>query len=235
VQEVWQRLGEVEAHWSVATIEDFRPDRIQQSLATFFATGERDIETLWCTLRRVGIDTTRLATALDFGCGVGRLSMALAKRVRALESADVSASHLKLAQEAAVERQQINIRFHHLKRIGDIADLPEVDLVYSVIVLQHNPPPVIRSIFAQLLGRLSQGGVAVIQVPTYLPEGYAFDAEAYGTTHSSQMEMHPLPQRVAFSVIRSAGCEVLEVLEDAWTGYGCGARSNTFVIQRPAL
>jgi len=32
-----------------------------------------------------------------------------------------------------------------------VANLPRVDLVYSVIVLQHNPPPVIHALFAGLL------------------------------------------------------------------------------------
>ena len=147
---------------------------------------------------------------------------------------DVSASHLGIAREALERRGLTNVRTHLLETIEGVDALPPVDLVYSVIVLQHNPPPVIRALFAGLLGRLNPRGVAVIQVPTYMPAGYRFDLEEYERTGGKDMEMHPLPQREAFAIAKAAGVDVLEVLEDSWTGIGAGARSNTFVLQRPA-
>ena len=49
------------------------------SLAEFFATGDRDVEqTLGMIRRRFGDFTPR--SALDFGCGVGRLLIPMAKR-----------------------------------------------------------------------------------------------------------------------------------------------------------
>jgi len=51
-------------------------------------------------LERNGIDTSRLARVMDFGCGVGRLTLALAKNFRQVEAVDVSASHLAVAREA---------------------------------------------------------------------------------------------------------------------------------------
>jgi len=63
----------------------------------------------------------------------------------------------------------------------------------------------------------------VIQVPTYLPAGYRFDASEYEAQTPGGMEMHPLPQREVFAIARAAGVDVLEVLEDGWTGYGAGS------------
>jgi hypothetical protein len=45
--------------------------------------------------------------------------------------------------------------------------LPKVDAVVTLIVLQHNPPPVIKLILRSLLDALKQGGVAYFQLLTY--------------------------------------------------------------------
>jgi hypothetical protein len=123
------------------------------------------------------------------------------------------------------------VRLHRLESIDGVDELPRVDLVYSIIVLQHNPPPVMRELFGRLLGRLNEGGVAVIQVPTYLA-GYRFDVNDYLATSGEQMEMHALPQREVFALARRAATDVLEVFEDQWTGWGAGSQSNTFVLRR---
>jgi SAM-dependent methyltransferase len=164
---------------------------------------------------------------------VGRLTVALARHFRQVIGVDVSASHLAVARAELARRGIANASTQLLERIDGVDTLPRVDLVYSVIVLQHNPPPVIHALFSGLLGRLEPGGVAVIQVPTYLPVGYRFDLGEYESGGGQEMEMHALPQRVIFALARAAGVEVLEVLEDGWTGYGAGSRSNTFVMRVP--
>lgn len=233
VQETWHALGEEQPHWSVVTAEEFRPGRIGESLESFYASGEANVATLMRTLARNGIDASRLRRCMDFGCGVGRLTVALAKRFPEVVAVDVSASHLAVARESLSRFGIANASLHRLEAIADVAGLPAVDLVYSVIVLQHNPPPVMHALFEGLLARVAPGGAAVIQVPTYLPVGYRFDLAEYEKGDGREMEMHPLPQREVFALARAAGMEVLEVLEDAWTGFGSGSRSNTFVMRRP--
>jgi SAM-dependent methyltransferase len=232
VQTTWQLLGEQKPHWSVATVDAFQPGRIDGALDDFYATGEANVATLMRTLERNGINPARIQTCMDFGCGVGRLSVALASRFAQVVSVDVSASHLAVAREAFARRGITNASIHHLETIGGLAALPFVDLIYSLIVLQHNPPPVIKEVLQGLLGRLNPGGVAVIQIPTYLPAGYRFDFAEYERRASGDMEMHALPQRDVFKVARDEETDVLEVMEDAWTGFGFGSRSNTFVLRR---
>jgi len=189
---------------------------------------------LLSTLSRNQIAVANLKTCIDFGCGVGRLSVALAAQFDQVTAVDVSASHLAIANQVFTKRHISNVATLHLAQITDVHTLPCVDLIYSVIVLQHNPPPVIRYLLCALFGRLNPGGVAVIQLPTYLPKGYRFVANEYLVNGGTGMEMHALPQRVIFRDARTSGIDVLEVLEDSWTGYGVGSCSNTFVFQRPA-
>ena len=49
----------------------------------------------------------------------------------------------------------------------DIEGLPKADVIYSVIVLQHNPPPIMAIIVRQFMKGLNPGGVAYFQLPTY--------------------------------------------------------------------
>jgi len=231
VQAVWKRLGETRPHWSVLTGDEFLPERIDKTVDEFYRSGVSNIATMLKTLERNGIDASRLRTVMDFGCGLGRLSAALSPHFERVTGVDISPSHLALAREAIARRALANVDFVQLEAIDAVDRLPQVDLVFSVIVLQHNPPPVILALFKALLGRVKPGGAAVIQIPTYLPAGYSFDVERYFREGGKDMEMHAIPQHEAFAAIRGAGMELLEVIDDSWTGMG---RSNTFVMRRPA-
>jgi SAM-dependent methyltransferase len=233
VQEVWHALGKEKPHWSVVTADSFRPQNVEQSLDAFYASGERNVATLLKTLERNAIDVARLRRCLDFGCGVGRLTASLAPHFAEVVAVDISASHLEVARDALARRGVANVNWMLLETIEGVARLPAADLVVSLIVLQHNPPPVMRALLDGLLGRLAPGGAAVIQIPTYLPVGYAFDARAYLEKPAEGMEMHALPQREVFAAARAADVDVVETLEDLWIGYGAGSRSNTFVFRRP--
>ena len=85
-----------------------------------------------------------------------------------------------------------------------MVNLEQADLVYSVIVLQHNPPPVIHMLVRAFLKALNPGGVAYFQVPTYRV-GYRFSPGEYleneGKTHA-MMEMHVIPH-----IIFQTACE----------------------------
>lgn len=75
--------------------------------------------------------------------------------------------------------------------------------------------------------------MAYFQVPTYAA-AYRFfigDYLARGLD-AGHIEMHHLPQREAFRIARDAGCDVLEVREDDWTGRRHIEISNTFLLQR---
>lgn len=232
VQSVWKRLGETKPHWSVLTGDEFLPDKIGKTVDEFYRSGVSNITTLMRTLARNGIDAAKLRICMDFGCGLGRLTAALSPHFERVIGVDISSSHLAIAREEIAKRGLANVSFEQLEAIDAVERLPQVDLVFSVIVLQHNPPPVIRALFAALLGRVAPGGAAVIQIPTYLPGDYSFDVERYLREGGKDMEMHAIPQHEAFALVRAAGMEVLEVIDDAWTGMG---RSNTFVVRRPVI
>lgn len=233
VQAAWEHLGATEPHWSVLTAEQFKQSRIAENEEAFYLTGKPNVETLWHTLARNGVDPTGYKTCLEYGCGLGRVTRWLAERFTTVYGYDISRAHLEGAAHYLARRSIGNVEWRHVSGPDDLDVLPRVDVVYSVIVLQHNPPPVMAMIVEALLAALNPGGVAYFQVPTY-QRGYRFVCSEYLAASPARrgMEMHVLPQHVVFDLANRADAQVLEVFEDTWTGIADGGRSNTFVIQK---
>jgi SAM-dependent methyltransferase len=234
IQNTWQHLGETEPHFSVFTSELFESDKIQDTQSLFYATGQQEVMRLFKALDRNHIDYSRFASCLEYGCGVGRVTRWLAEKFSRIYGYDISQSHLRIAEIYLAQEKIRNVTLHHLRRVQDIKNLPKVDLVYSIIVLQHNPPPIIRFIVQEFINILNPGGIAFFQVPTYRL-GYEFSLDKYlhHAAEKQQMEMHVLPQNQIFEVVHQAGGRVVEVLENNLTGeVPYKEMSNTFLIQK---
>jgi SAM-dependent methyltransferase len=214
VENCWRRLGETEPHWSVLTVPRFKPDQIDENSPEFYASGEHDVRRWQAAADRCGVALPLQGTCFELGCGVGRITLWLAKSFRHVIGADISPSHLALAEQAVRQADCNNIELRLVNRLDALEQLPAFDGFFSMIVLQHNPPPVARWLLLTLLSKLKPGGIGYFQVPTVLPH-YSFNAAAYLAelpTHG-QMEMHVLPHEVVLATVREAGCELLDAAE----------------------
>jgi SAM-dependent methyltransferase len=234
IQDTWEQLGEKEPYFSVFTSEQFKQAKIKDNMDAFYATGRHNVEGMFKTLARNGIDCTRFRSCLEFGCGVGRNTRWLCERFARVYGYDISKSHLRIAENYFTGQKIRNATFQRLRRVQDIKTLPAVDLVYSILVLQHNPPPIIELIVRQFIKILNPGGIAFFQVPTYR-SGYVFTLQDYfrDEIQTRKMEMHVLPQKQIFEIVRQEGGQVFEVLEDTLTGeVPYQEMSNTFIIHK---
>jgi 2-polyprenyl-3-methyl-5-hydroxy-6-metoxy-1,4-benzoquinol methylase len=233
IQHVWENLGETEPHWSVLSSDLFKTSRIEVTRSEFYKSGFDNVETLFKTLERNNIDIAPLKTCLEYGCGLGRVTYWLAQRFDKVIGYDISRSHLQLAKKYLDEVGIQNVALHHVKQPQDIDSFSKADVVYSVIVLQHNPPPIISKTIQGLIRALSRGGIAFFQVPTYRL-GYRFSVSEYLASEATkgEIEMHVLPQSEIFDILRKEDAKVIDVLEDNWTGLRNGERSNTFLVQK---
>jgi len=111
--------------------------------------------------------------------------------------------------------------------------LPQVDVIYSIIVLQHNPPPVIDRILGTFARILKPGGIAYFQVPTYV-QGYSFDLGEYleSKVGTPSMEMHVYPQDRVFRRFAEYNAVPVAVVEDDATAMHAFGRSNTFLFAK---
>jgi SAM-dependent methyltransferase len=218
VQESWRVLGETEPHWSVSTNDQFRADKIGENLEAFYSSGPNDLRDIRAFFNRNSKDVGAVKTAVELGCGVGRATSALARQFLQVVGVDISRPHLEQARQWLDDRQVRNVSLLALERIESLDALPSFEFFYSMIVLQHNPPPVIARLLEEMLGRLAVGGVAMFQVPTYC-SGYSFIWSEYLNDHLTPgMEMHVFPQPRIFELFARHRIRPLEVHEDHWTG-----------------
>ena len=228
IAKAWRSFGETEPHWSVLVDDGYRQENLQANIDRFYRSGEADIDVHFNFLRRLPHPTS-FDKVLDFGCGVGRLTLALAPHARRVVGVDISPPHLKLAAERAGAQSIANVAFEAIASVDDLDRYRDFDLAISRIVLQHNPPPVMAALLTALLRALAPGGVAIVQIPTFI-SGYSFSAAEYLANEQPQMEMNFLPQPAIYRLIDAADCRVIEVREDG--AAGDNALSHTFVMQR---
>ena len=226
VARVWSGLGETDAHWSVLTETRFRAGALDDAaLAAFQETGAGEVRRLLAWLRRAGITPGPEWVCAEFGCGVGRITRNLAPLFRRVIGFDVSAPHLRAAAAGLAADGRRNVELVQVRGPMDLAALQGVDLFYSVISLQHSPPPVIVDVLRRAFAGLRPGGCAFFQVPTYA-QGYAYPAEA----GAEVMEMHFVPQGTVLAAAHRAGLRVAEVQPDWCTGRQDAWISNTFLL-----
>ncbi|MCU0616457.1 MAG: class I SAM-dependent methyltransferase [Gemmatimonadaceae bacterium] len=136
----------------------------------FFETGEREIATVVQYLGTLSTSVAR-ARALDFGCGVGRLTLALSRYFEMVVGVDISSSMVTAAE--AFNTQTARVRYivndgDDLRQFGDAS----FDFIYSNLTLQHVPPAAALSYIAEFVRLLRPGGVACFQLcigPLILP------------------------------------------------------------------
>ena len=139
---------------------------------------------------------------------------------------DISQGNLNLAREHLSQSGIKNVDLVLLRDLADIEQTSNFDFFYSIIVLQHNPPPVIAKFLRIIMANLNSGGAFLFQLPTHVHK-YKFSAEAYLRSNpvGNSFEMHALPMHIALEIIQEAGGSLKEALADGWTGlYG----SHTF-------
>ena len=88
-----------------------------------------------------------------------------------------------------------------------------------MVVLQHNPPPIMRHVLGLVLAKLKPGGIGYFQVPTY-GLGYSFDSERYlaNPPNSAEPEMHVFPQPELHALLEEQDCRLIELREDPIPG-----------------
>jgi SAM-dependent methyltransferase len=232
----WTRFGNSEPYWSVLSEPQYLMEKIGETREAFLESGRENMERLFATLRRNGIAIDPSWEVLELGCGLGRTTRWLSEHFRRIVAMDVSSSHLELAQKLNVDAPNVDrIAWAKLGSRNELSALPAFDLFFSMIVLQHNPPPVIGMVLESVAEKLRPGGYAFFQVPTY-QRGYSFDVDSYLllSAHEPNIEMHAFPQGEVFRIFRERGCIPLEVFEDGLSGHRDNHRSNSFLFRKLA-
>lgn len=235
IEKNWAVLGESEPYWSVLANAKYKAREIGNNIEEFYASGKRAVSFFTHAVDRSGVDYGNLQRCFELGCGVGRVSVWLARIFPELIAADISGPHLRLAAEAVERAELKNVDLRLVNTIDKIEALPTFDCFVSITVLQYNPPPVIAFLLRIILRKLKPGGLAYFQVPTYR-KGAVFKADQYlrVASVSGKIEMHVLPQNVVWRLANEADCQVLDVREDNWTGNSDIVSNSILLMKSPS-
>ncbi len=232
----WEDMGKLDPCWAILTEPGTKHGK--WDLKEFFETGRCEISCLMSTAEKLGLPKQH-DWALDFGCGVGRLTRALALHFQNVVGIDISQSMLR---RAVALNPDTNCQF----LLNDSESLPfpsqQFDLIYTALVLQHVPSQEsIRRYIAEFVRVLKTGGLLVMQLPNDVPFRRRLQARPrlYAWLRAAgipeqllyrQLGLHPIPMRFlpesdVTSIVESDGGIMLQIVADQRAGPHISSRT----------
>jgi SAM-dependent methyltransferase len=161
LQQNWNEFGKRDPLWAILTDPGRRGGK--WDFEEFFASGRAEISAAMRRAREIGFPA-RHEAALDFGCGVGRLSQALCSWFERCRGVDIAPSMIELARKHNRYGEKCE---YFLNSRDDLEIFPDnsFDLVYSNIVLQHMQPRYSTAYIREFVRVVRPGGLVVFQIP----------------------------------------------------------------------
>ena len=158
----WEEWGKSDPYFGVLSSDEYRKGRLSdEARGKFFQSGEDHVERILTTIRSHLDPAFQPGKSLDFGCGVGRLLLPLARISSVAVGIDISESMLAEARRNCELYNVSNIRL-----VQSDSELSRLDggfnLIHSSIVFQHIPARRGEKLCAHLLERLQPGGVVAL-------------------------------------------------------------------------
>ena len=211
VQEYWDRQAHADPMWAILT--DPAKAGGRWDAGEFFATGTREIGVVMEQAAAWGKPAAR-RSALDFGCGIGRLSQALAGHFDHVYGVDISSKMIELARQH--NRQGARVEYvcnpaAELKRFAD----GSIDMVYSWITLQHVRPRYAARYMEEFLRVLAPGGLLLFQYPSK-PIGLGVRLARWKAflSRPRPMYMNGMDREDVVTLLERGGGRILNVQQD---------------------
>lgn len=234
-RDIWEILGESDPLWTILTSPDRRG--IGWKVEEFFATGRREIDAVMEYVALLGI-AVRRGRALDFGCGVGRLTQALSLHFEEVYGVDIASSMIDLA--ARYNRCGDRCKYFQ-NDAGDLKLFPDnsFDFIYSNITLQHISPRCCQNYIGDFLRLLRPRGVLLFQLtdrPAVIsssgrinPKGlllrivpksllYFAHRNVLGSYKRPKIEMYCVRRRSVLKLLRDSGGRIVDVVQNHSAG-----------------
>jgi SAM-dependent methyltransferase len=175
--------------------------------------------------------------ALDFGCGVGRLTQPLTEYFDEAVGVDLSHEMVRLAQ--GYNRAPDRCRYV-VNAAADLSMFPtgSFDLVFSYLTLQHMPPRYSMRYLREFVRIARTGGIICVQLPAApatfsetlrVPVRNARNSlcallARFGIGRGAKAAMYGVSQVTARDLLREAGAHLEDVMPadhftPGWTGY----------------
>ena len=229
----WEEIASQDAMWAILSYSDRKFGAWDRD--AFFRTGELEIERLMTNAAELARPAGR-SSALDFGCGVGRLTRALSKHFESCLGLDISETMVAGARELNADTPSCTFEVNDQPDLRRYED-GSFDLIFTQIVLQHQPSrSAIEAYLDEFLRTLRPDGLLVFQLPSAIPlslrlqprrrvyvllRRLGFRAKfLYWKLGLHPMRMRHLPRVDVIAFLESRGARVLRVDTSRDPSYG---------------
>jgi ubiquinone/menaquinone biosynthesis C-methylase UbiE len=161
LQKTWECLGEEDPLWAIVSEPDKKGGRWR--MADFLRSGDEVVDRYLQLLRRHG-GPDAFDDVLDFGCGVGRLSLAWSRHARSVTGVDISRSMIERGRYLLTGHDAITLELNQEEELALFTD-QRFDLVFSHVVLQHMPWECATVYLGEFFRVCRPGGWVAFQLP----------------------------------------------------------------------
>nr|WP_299384176.1 class I SAM-dependent methyltransferase [Allomuricauda sp.] len=222
VQKAYEKVGADDPLWAILTDDKKRGNKWDPE--EFFETGRNEINAVIAYLKSLDANIN-FGHALDFGCGVGRLTQGLCHHFDRATGVDISHSMIAGANaynKFGAKCTYITNTEPNLKCLSSNT----FDFVYTNIVLQHMAPRYQAEYIKEFFRILKPGGTALFQVRT--PKGSSPKPGSFGEKmYNFKMErlkpfwkvvrgrppiqVHTISPHIVEQIIADSGATILDV------------------------
>jgi SAM-dependent methyltransferase len=250
----WEHYGKNDPYFGVLTADTFHLKKLDaEAKGRFFESGTRYVDGLMTALRDQLGPSFAPTRVLDFGCGVGRLTIPLSVRCAEAIGVDISDGMLAEAARNAEEQHRNNVSWVK----GDAA-LSRVtgsfDLIHSFIVFQHIAQEQGLIILRRLISLLREGGAGSLQftyansrgIPRWrelATQSYHRLKIAYGVRNLAKgrpffepmMQMNLYDVNDILRILQETGCHKVSVRFTETNHFGFPVYGAAFMFQKVRL
>lgn len=240
----WNRFGSTDPMWAVLTVPSKR--RGKWTPSEFFETGKAEIAAAMDRLHSLGLAPNKDGRALDFGCGVGRLTQALGDNFQNVVGVDIADSMIEEARKFNRHSERCTYLVNNRPDLSQF-ESRSFDFVYSHIVLQHMRPEYSTRYVAEFMRILKAGGIAVFDIPVENIERFhpSFRNHVATIVHNTvnfatkpitgkpyfpKMEMYPVAKSRIDQIVGEEGGRIIDTQDDR--SCGTGWRGYSYVVAK---
>lgn len=234
LKENWEEFGATDPMWAILTDPEKKGNRWKPE--EFFKTGQDEIEQVMCYIESLGVKFKK-EKVLDFGCGAGRLTQALAYHFDEAIGVDIALSMIEVAKQYNRYGERCKYIINEKDDLRIFND-DSFDFIYSNIVLQHMKPKYSRKYIVEFLRILRPQGLLIFQqpsrekpetvkqtrgqntrkfvrnlLPSALTDFYRNKVRARNGK-GAVMEMYEIKQNEMLSLLNRNRAEVIDISED---------------------
>lgn len=231
LQKNWQTFGKVDPFWAILSHDSGKSGKWE--VDKFFETGREEIADVLKYVESLPVSLKR-GLALDFGCGAGRLTQALAPYFQSVTGIDIAPSMIEMANNYNQFGSNCRYVVNDTDRLA-LFPTDSVDFIYSNIVLQHMQPRYSQNYIKEFCRILVPQGVLIFQIPSeptpilrrrqrikrWLPA--ALIRQVRKIKDTAVMEMYAVKREEVVRLVEGQGLRIVDIQPDGsapgWVGF----------------